>query len=274
MSFILSAHFTGTNWDTKPILSIYRIALLVPVPMSISLMSRKVISIYVGGGMKSESGLISFIQNYPHPASFKEADTGKYIIVNHCLAQETGLSNTEDLIGLTVHDLQFAKSGEGLQQAKRIAELDYLASEKKSLASDRFAFFESGNGEVQFDEVTKVPVLGHGGNILGVVTYQSNLTPTLPLNQVYDLYRRFYDASEAIARMLNYLGIEQYFSIHPTEAPLRIFLAKAERYSNKQIGRLLGISHRTVDYQFDALRNRVIDGDLRHVLTAIKRRDA
>ena len=224
--------------------------------------------------MQPETGLISIIEKYPCSASFKEADTGKYILANDRLALDIGIHNPKDLIGLTVHDLEFAQSKEGIQQAKRIAELDFFACEKKEIAQSKFVFCKSDSGDVLYDEVIKLPVLGHSGNILGVVTYQRNLTPNLPLNQVYDLYRHFYDAPEAITRMLNYLGIEQSFSTHPTEAPLRIFLAKAERYSNKQIGRLLGISHRTVDYQFDALRNRVIDGDLRHVLTAIKRRDA
>lgn len=224
--------------------------------------------------MKSESGLINFIQNYPHPATLKEADTGKYIIANCCLAQEAGIPNYEDITGLTVRDLPFAQSDGGLQQAQRLTELDYLACEKKSLASDRFVFFESGNGEVQFDEVVKLPVLGHSGTILGVVTYQRNLTSTLPLIQVYDLYRRFYAAPEAIKRVLAYLGITQCFTTQPTEAPFRILLAKTQSYSNKEIGRLLGISHRTVDYQFSALRDRVVDGDVQRVLTSIKRRDA
>lgn len=83
--------------------------------------------------MKSESGLISSIQNYPCPATLKESGTGKYIVANLCLAQEVAIPNPDDLIGLTVHDLQFAQSNEGRQQAKRIAELDYLACEKKPL---------------------------------------------------------------------------------------------------------------------------------------------
>lgn len=125
---------------------------------------------------------------------------------------------------------------------------------------------------MQFDEVIKLPVLGHSGNVLGVVTYQHNLTSTLPLNQVYDVYRRFYAAPEAVKRVLAYLGITQCFATQPTEAPFRILLAKAQFYTNKEIGRLLGISHRTVDYQFSALRNKVVDGDLLHVLALIKRR--
>jgi len=91
---------------------------------------------------------------------------------------------------------------------------------------------------------------------------------------VYDSYRRFYTAPEAIKRVLAYLGITQCFTTLPTEAPLRILLAKTQSYTNKEIGRLLGISHRTVDYQFSALRNKVVDGDVHRVLAIIKRRNA
>jgi len=224
--------------------------------------------------MKSENELISIIENYPHPASFKEADTGKYIAANICLAREAGIHKPQDLIGLTVHDLEFAQSNWGARQASTIAELDFRACEKKIFTSDRFIFFETGSGEVQFDEVTKLPVLGHTKNILGVVTYQRNLTSTFSPSEVYELYRHFYDASEAIKRVLIYLGIEKCFTIQPTEAPFRVFLAKAERYSNKQIAKSLGISYRTVDCQIEALSNRIADGDLRRVLSLIKRRDA
>jgi hypothetical protein len=226
----------------------------------------------MGRVVKSESELISIIEKYPCPASFKEADNGKYIMSNDHLARDVGTLNPKDMIELTVHELQNSQPKALNRTTEKIAELDFLVCEKKELAQSKLVFCKSDSGDALYNEVIKLPVLGHSGKVLGVVTYQRNLTFSLPLNEVYDMYRCFYDAPEAIKRMLTYLGIEQRFAIHPTEAPLRIFLAKAERYSNKEIAALLGLSYRTVDYQLNALRDRVVDGDLRSVLTLVKRR--
>jgi len=82
-------------------------------------------------------------------------------------------------------------------------------------------------------------------------------------------------ASLAIKRILAYLNVEQYFIRPPTEAPLRVFLAKAQRcYTDKEIARRLGISHRSVEWQTQALSNRIVDGNLDRVLSLVKRRVA
>jgi len=221
--------------------------------------------------MNSEIELDSIIKKHPYSASFKEADTGKYILVNDRLARDVGAADPQELVGLTVHDLQSTQTKALSDTAAQIEKLDFLACENKEPAQSRLMFCKSDGGAVLYEEIIKVPVLSRGGKTLGVVTYQRNLTPIMPLNDVYNAYRRFYTAPEAVEHMLNYLDIKHCFSTPPSEAPLRVLLARAERYSNKQIGNLLGISHRTVDYQLDALRDRVIDGDLRHVLALIAR---
>jgi len=160
--------------------------------------------------MKSESGLMSVIEKYPYAASFKEADTGKYILANDRLALDIGIQNPKDLIGLTVHDLQFAQSKQGTQQAQRIAKFDFFACEKKEPAQSQFVFCKSDSGDVLYDEVIKLPVLGQSGNILGVVTYQRNLTSTLPNPPKLRHFSNFSDSWPCAVFDLGYVVLSDF----------------------------------------------------------------
>jgi len=221
--------------------------------------------------MKPSCELTSLIEGYPHSASFKTQDTGRYLYANHRFADDVGFAHPDELIGLTVHDLQFARTPSGSAQARALAQLDFEACEKREMARRCFAFCKTDSGKLQFDEVLKLPVTGRHNTILGVVTLQNDLTHTLSPTQVYQAYRCCYQGAEAISRTLQFLGIEHCFTVNPTEAPFKILLARAERLSTKQIAQQLGISPRTVDYQIDSLRNRLLDGDLRRVLRLVKR---
>jgi len=223
-----------------------------------------------GGVMGSDSTLINVIENFPVPASFKEADTGKYIVNNFANSRQFGIQNPKDLIGLTIHDVKFCQVGWGTHYANMIAALDFHAREKKAAVLGKHQFIDD-NGEVQYEEMTKFPVLGSQQNILGIVTYRYDRTEMLSHSKLYQLYRDFYTAHESIKRVLACLNIEASFFILPTETQFRVFLAKAERYPNKHIAKFLGMSPRTVECHLDALRNKVVEGDLRRVLSLVKR---
>jgi len=223
--------------------------------------------------MQANSELTSTIEHYPYPAYLKEADTGKFIVSNVNAAQRWGLHDPNGFIGLTLHDMPYAKTPWGARHASMISELDVRVRHTKNPVLSRHPFLDA-NGDAQWVEIIKSPALGMRQALLGIATYRRDLTDTLSYAQVFDLYREFYGAPQAIRRTLAYLGIEQCFAVQPTEAPFRILLHKADRYSHKQVARMLGISHRTVDFQIDVLRNQVVDGDLARVLSLIRRRSA
>jgi len=219
--------------------------------------------------MKSDSAIFSFIENFPIPASLKEADTGKYIINNLYNSRQFGVENPMDLVGLTIRDLKFCQPEWGARYAKMIEKLDFRAREKKTHMLDRHKFLDE-SGEAQLEEMVKFPVLGSRRNILGIVTYRNDITPTLSPDNLYRLYRDFYDAKNAIKRVLVYLEIDQCFVMLPTDAQFRVFLLKTERFANKEIAKFLGTSGRTVECHLDALRNKVVDGNLSRVLSLVK----
>lgn len=219
---------------------------------------------------KSGIDIISLIEHFPVPASFKEADTGKYIVNNAINSRQFGIDNPQDLVGLTIHDVRFGQPKWGAQYAHSIAKLDLYVREKKTVAIGKHQFLDD-SGEVQLEEMTKMPILGTRRNILGIVTYRYDITSTLSSRELYELYRSFYDASNAVKRVLTCLDIDQYFTALPTQAQFRVFLSKSERFTNREIAKLLGISDRTVECHIDDLRSKVVDNNLQQALAAIKR---
>src|SRR5437879_5985132 len=92
--------------------------------------------------MKSDSAIISLIENFPTSASLKEADTGKYIINNLHNSQQFGVKNPVDLVGITIRDLRFCQPEWGVRYANIIEKLDFRAREKKSHMLGRHQFLE------------------------------------------------------------------------------------------------------------------------------------
>ncbi|TKC85992.1 LuxR family transcriptional regulator [Trinickia terrae] len=219
--------------------------------------------------MMSDSAIISFIENFPVSASLKEADTGKYIVNNPYNSMQFGVQNPKDLAGLTIKDLKFRQPEWGAQYATMIEKLDFRAREMKSHVLGRHQFLDD-NGAAQLEEMVKFPVLGSRRNILGIVTYRHDLTPTLPPSNLYKLHRKFYGATNAIKRVLICLEIDRCFAAAPTDAQFRVLLLKIERFTNKEIAKFIGISDRTVECHLDALRHKVIDGNLPRVLSLVK----
>ncbi|AKC72273.1 LuxR C-terminal-related transcriptional regulator [Pandoraea oxalativorans] len=210
--------------------------------------------------MKSESSIISLIQSFPVSASLKDASTGRYIVNNAHNSRQFGVENPREIEGLTVNDLSFRQAGWGKQYAKSIEEHDFLVLEQRSSVIRRNKFLDD-SGDAQIEEMTKFPILGARGNILCVATYRHDITRTLPPFNIYHLHRNFYAANEAIDRTMALIGVKEYFISRPTEAQFRVFLLKAERLSNKEISRTLGVSDRTVECHCVAVRNKLI-GDL------------
>lgn len=219
--------------------------------------------------MRSDSALLSLIEHFPVSASLKEADTGRYIVNNAYNARQFGVADPSQLVGLTIHDLGARRSDWGMRYAHTIEKLDFSARDKKTHVLGRHGFLDD-SGEAQLEEMVKFPVLGARGNILGIVTYRHDITQSLPPNSLYRLQLHFHDTQIAIKRTLSYLKIAQCFIALPTDAQLRVFLLKVERFSNKEVGKFLGMSDRTVECHFSALRNKVVDGNLAHVLSLIK----
>jgi hypothetical protein len=223
--------------------------------------------------MKSESALIDVVTNHAYTANLKEAGNGKYIACSVSNARRLGMAGPTAVVGLTINDMQYAKSEWGARHAALMAEMDFRACDEKICVSSRQPFIDA-DGLISLEEVTKAPVLGKHRNVIGIVSFQQDLTATCSIEELYGLYRSFFGAYRSIRHMLIYLGVEQCFAKQPSETQFRVFLGKVERLSSKQIAKRMGISPRTVDCHLRALGNRTQDGDLLRVSALAKPRFA
>lgn len=215
--------------------------------------------------MKSESAILSFINNFPVSASLKDAHTGKYIANNTHNSLQFGVKDPKDIEGLTIKDIRFRQTEWGTQYAKSIEKQDFLVREYRRSVTRRRVFLDD-SGDVEMEEMTKFAITGVRGDVLGIATIRHDITRTLaPLN-VFQINREFYPAANAIERTMIFLDIRRYFISPPTEAQFRVLLLRAERLTNKEIARYLGISDRTVECHSDAVRSRILNDSLPTVL--------
>jgi hypothetical protein len=220
--------------------------------------------LWMGESMLSDSALIDMIRCFPTPVGYKEADTGRYVASSLANARMFGIEDPDQLIGLTIHDVQFRQQKWGARYADLICKLDFCAQDSKHPVYCRQRFLD-GDGNAQFLEITKIPVMNMRRNVMGIVTFGTDRTVELTASQLYCLYTDFYLGSEAVQRVLIRLNLHTLFVSPPTDTQFRVLLYRAERYSIKEISRFLGLSPRTVDSHLRALRNKIAGGDLSRV---------
>jgi hypothetical protein len=210
------------------------------------------------------------IDNFPHPAAFKQAGTGKYLGSNAVNAREFGVNDPSELLDLTIHDLSFSRQPWGLHYAGRIAELDRRVCEKKAGVKDERPFMNHA-GEVRYYEIVKFPVLDAREDIAGIVTYAHDIQHKLGYREQYRLYRRFHEKAEAIQRFLAYYGLQASFPSAPSETQLMVLLEKAQGHSDKKIGKRMQLSTRMVERHVDEMRALINGNSLEFVLARLRR---
>jgi len=221
--------------------------------------------------MHSHREFINLMENLPQTVTVtvKTADTGKYIFSNTALQERFGDLFPRDLVGLTVRDLNYAFPAWGGEHSVRTEAFDLRVREHKASVTDKRAM-RLNNGAIVYEEMTKSPVLGIGNHVLGVVTYGQDLTQTLSCAELYRQYQCFHNRQEAIRRVLIHIDADANFTSQPTEAQFEVFLEKVQGRTSKEIAQRLELSHRTVESHLAALRDKVVGGDLRRVVSLIK----
>ena len=219
--------------------------------------------------MQSHREFISLMENLPQTLTFKVADTGKYIFSNTALQEKFGDLFPRDLVGLTVRDLNYAFPAWGGDYCRKTEAFDFRVREEKVTVTDKRAM-RLNNGAIVYEEMTKFPVLGIGNDVLGIVTYGQDLTQTLSCTELYRQYQCFYNNQEAIRRVLTHIDADASFTSQPTEAQFEVFLERVQGRTSKEIAQRLELSHRTVESHLAALRDKVVGGDLRRVVSLIK----
>lgn len=180
------------------------------------------------------NALSDLIEESPHIAHLKDAQTGKYILSNRCWAERLAIAPA-DIAGLTYDDIagespnsvyskwsstpSFTSWKSNIREKVAALELHALQTQKKQ-AENYFGF--TPNGFILSESFVKIPILSQDSrHTIAILTYSQDLTPQQRLPELFNLYKRFYDEKEAIQLLLEYLDIDYYFNELPTEKEIQ-----------------------------------------------------
>jgi len=204
----------------------------------------------------SESLLCDYMNASSQPASIKSPESEKYIFSNAANTDLMGFASTDQLIGLTVHDLNFSRSQQGNAWAEKIRRMDCLARKKKCAVEDTDKYLNE-NGILSYKTTTKLPLIGMRGNVFGIVTFSQDLTHRLSHRLLYEQYKHICGKKIAIQRTLRHLEVECFFYTPPTETELLVLIQRAAGNVDKDIARVHGVSIRTIETHFVNLRAKL-----------------
>ncbi len=217
-----------------------------------------------------ESRLLDFSLSLPHPVNFKEPDTGRYIFSNKQSANQVGVTSPEQMLGLTVRDLNFSCSNTnwGRALAGKIERMDHMAKQDKVKVEDTAVFLKP-DGRLIFESVTKIPILSPRNQVTGIATINQDFTYRLTHRLLYEQYTHLCGRKQAPQKLLQHLGLETWFCTFPTHTELKVLLDRAMGYSDKAIAHRHNVSKRTIETHLVHLRSKLRGNTLPQIIESM-----
>lgn len=198
------------------------------------------------------------IQSFNGTAHLKDLKSGKYVLSNDANIKKVGLTNINDICGLTVHDLHsHMKNYWGEDMAKQISKLDNKLKTNPEIIIDQNRFYLNANQFVFIHNMKKYPILNAEKKISYVLTINEDITNQVSLLKLWQLYKvLFKNKNIAMSKYLQYTGVYDFFYELPTNTELIILLTRQFKVTSKDIAKVLYISQRTVETHINNLRNK------------------
>lgn len=182
------------------------------------------------------------------PAHLKDVKTGKYITTNKLHSEIYGLENSNELLGMTIYDLDgFMKKywGNNLNEMNEIE--NYIIYSGSSVRRNTRSWLDI-NGHLWTHNVIKTPIRNNFGKVSTILTITDTLNHRMTLSELFSKYLLHYESPQmAIIKFLEQNKILGYFIQPPTKSELKVLLAKIQFASNKLVAKNLYISLKTVE---------------------------
>lgn len=218
----------------------------------------------------SENLVFELVRVWQDIAHFKDAKTKQYISCNSHTLESFGIQDIKEVIGHTIEDIDNVMLPHwGKGYAAQVDHFDDLVKTKGQTINNNEVTITS-NGKVRLQNLIKIPVVGVNKNVIGIFTFTQNLTHTLDRQVLYQLYREHYNKNDAIFRFLHHIGVAKEFISLPTEAELRILLARSIQDNYKSVANMLNCSPKTVDMHLHNLRDKIPNADLSGLIAKIR----
>jgi len=215
----------------------------------------------------------NMLQSLQCSAHVKDLKTGKYLCSNLINVRKFGFSKPEDINGATIYDLNdfmLPFWGEKILPNTIRQECEVRDTGKTTIDTGRA--FLTKDGFICVHHMTKTPIPNSNGIISSVFTMSANITDKLTLEQLWVMYKRFYliNKQRAIQMYLTHIGVFHLFNECPTEAEIRVLIARTQADSYKKIAELLNLSIKTVESHISNLNKKTKNFDLSSIVYLIK----
>ncbi|WP_158641834.1 hypothetical protein [Candidatus Glomeribacter gigasporarum] len=183
------------------------------------------------------AALSDLVEESPHIAHLKDAQTKKMICANLNFVEKLGLEQNEDIMGLTVNDFctrediwgakKFSAAFSEWKKAQPALyeKYDQQVIHTKRCLSDQTTFF-TNEGLILTQHMLKKPVLNEDNNkVIAIYTYNYETTFQRSLSDLFELYQKYYQEEDAIQNLLKHLDIDSYFTDLPTRHEMQVLFA-------------------------------------------------
>ncbi|RTL02719.1 MAG: hypothetical protein EKK57_01180 [Proteobacteria bacterium] len=203
------------------------------------------------------------VHNIGGHSLLKDTSTNKYITANTTHVKVYGFTQPSDITGYDIWELNNLMSRMWEDNAKQVNLFDKeVCYTKKTITHPRRVWLNA-NGYIWMHSLRKVPVTNTVNNVVAILSIGDDLTNTLTLKELYDYYLHFYiDKKIARRKFLEHVRIIQYFHEMPTDAELRVLIARSQNHVNKIVANNLNFQLSTVQFYINQLKQKIKDFDL------------
>ncbi len=220
----------------------------------------------------NNNALYDFVLAFPEPAHIKDPHSKKYICSNKHNLKVYGLDKPEQLVGLTVHDLdEFMKPYWGKEFANRIDNFDDIVLKKNTTFSDENRVFLDKFGLVHIQNMTKAPILNSRNKVSAILTTSFDITGRINRFIIFDKYREIYKKKrEACLFLMRHMRIDMFFTEVLSEKEMLCLLHMTGNNAHKNLILKMNITNKTVESHIHNIINKLKSKTITEILEFLR----
>jgi len=214
------------------------------------------------------SFLNDFVYSFPGTAHLKDIKSFKYLLANTHELNIYNFQAENELLGQTVFELEQLMGKKWPKNfAQEIYENDKNIEKRMETTVMNKIIFLTGNGYLSVRRLMKTPVFGVHGKITGILTLGFELTSSLAMNELWELYKNLYQYDfDITTKFINHIGLHDWVISPLTIREIDCILAMHKNKTTKSVAKALLISTRTVESHVENIKTKIKFGDLNRVI--------
>lgn len=206
--------------------------------------------------------LLDYVSAFPTPAHLKDPQTKRYLYTNEANLKIYGLTQPQQLIGLSIYDLDnFMQPCWGNDFARQIDLLDQQVVQQVTMVSAPRRILLDKYGLIHIQNMTKVPIINEHNIVSAILTTVFDVTNTLDRLTIFEYYQQHYQMRrEANEYFMRHVRICYLFSDILTTKEIECLLYMVENNAYKFVANRMGVSVKTIEAHNKRITNKIKQG--------------